>query len=799
MTHRQRLALIPAALPLVFLLPAGPAGAQITTDGTLGPAVSLSGPAVEIGAGLGRREGANLFHSFREFSVGNGQIVTFAGPDAIRNVVSRVTGGDISRIDGTPRSMVGQTDLFLVNPAGVVFGPGAQLQVPGAFHVSTADELRFSDGAVFSASNPAGSSFTTAAPEAFGFLGRAPGKIFVDRSMLRLAPSKTLSLVGGDITLDAGGAKGNTDKGIGAENGTVNLVSAAGPGTVHIADAAAEFERGGEIRVVQNVSLAGRNSFALVDVRGTEGSGTVRIRSGGLTVERAHIFADNLGDRIATGGITIQADRVSLIGARVTTDVRGAGRGGVISVSAKDLQVLDGSRIGTSVLTGYTGDAGEVRIVADRVLVRGIESEGNYYRSYINSTTAGGGSTFGGRVFIKAGLVELQPGSHITGQTTAAGNAGSVEIEAGRLLVTGSETPPTAAYDPQFTVAFIEAFALSTGNAGNIVIKADEVVLKGAVEIRSDAYGSGNGGTVKITAGRLTASSGNSLSPLITTSASFGLAGNIDITAKELLLDGKTDISSTSSGVEDAGNITIRATDTVSLTNGATISTDAESRNGGNIALSIGRLFNMQDSEVATSVRGGNGNGGNITIQPAPKTGIPDGRVFSAVLGKSRILAKASGGDGGNITIRAGQLIKSPNNIIDASSKTGVSGTIDISAPIANLTSALVVLPSGFLSTTPPLPTACAARGGQVRSSLQSGGQGGRIPDPGAPLLSNSDATGGARSASATTPRSAPNAGSQSKGVVSPLYAANLVSDPVATGCRGRSNLLVNSDSIRSQ
>src|SRR3954451_6690089 len=110
-----------------------------------------SGSQVDIGADLGTRRGDNLFHSFEKFGIAPGQTATFTGPGAIRNVISRVTGGEISNIDGTLRSTVGQADLYFLNPAGVMFGPNATLDVPGSFHVSTAHELRFADGASFSA------------------------------------------------------------------------------------------------------------------------------------------------------------------------------------------------------------------------------------------------------------------------------------------------------------------------------------------------------------------------------------------------------------------------------------------------------------------------------------------------------------------------------------------------------------------------------------------------------------------------------------------------------------------------
>src|SRR3954463_9222159 len=235
-------------LLLVALLAAGPVQAQIVTDGSLGPRVSLSGGQIEIGANLGSRRGDNLFHSFERFGIATGQSATFTGPGDIKNVISRVTGGEVSNIDGKLASTVGQADLYFLNPAGVMFGPNATLDVPGSFHVSTAHELRFADGARFSALDKTGSGLTVASPEAFGFLDRPLGRIGVDQSQLRLKPGKTLSLVGGDLTVD-GGETG----GIGVEDGKVHLTSATGPGGVRIADAATAVSQQGDIRVSQHV------------------------------------------------------------------------------------------------------------------------------------------------------------------------------------------------------------------------------------------------------------------------------------------------------------------------------------------------------------------------------------------------------------------------------------------------------------------------------------------------------------------------------------------------------------------
>ena len=117
---------------MAALAPAS-APAQITVDGTLSPARSLAGPNYAIGANLGRQLGANLFQSFGLFNVNTGESATFSGPTSVGNIIARVTGGSVSSINGTIASTIPSANLFLINPAGLVFGPNAQLQVSGAF------------------------------------------------------------------------------------------------------------------------------------------------------------------------------------------------------------------------------------------------------------------------------------------------------------------------------------------------------------------------------------------------------------------------------------------------------------------------------------------------------------------------------------------------------------------------------------------------------------------------------------------------------------------------------------------
>src|SRR4051812_18047502 len=260
-------------LLLAALLTAAPVQAQIVTDGSLGPQVSLRGGEIEIGANLGTRRGDNLFHSFEKFGIATGQTATFTGPGAIRNVISRVTGGEISNIDGTLRSTVGQADLYFLNPAGVMFGPNARLYVPGSFHVSTAHELRFDDGVSFSALDKTGSGLTVAAPEAFGFLDRTPGRIGVEGAQMELLPSKQLSLAGGTIDI-AGGASGT----LSAPGGTVTLTSLTGAGQSRVSDGAVDAARQGTIRLSNQAAMSNQGG---IDVSGNGGGGKRPAGGGG--------------------------------------------------------------------------------------------------------------------------------------------------------------------------------------------------------------------------------------------------------------------------------------------------------------------------------------------------------------------------------------------------------------------------------------------------------------------------------------------------------------------------------------
>ncbi|KST65761.1 two-partner secretion domain-containing protein [Mastigocoleus testarum] len=129
--------------------------AQLVPDNTLGEENSIITPVDSLKNQIdgGAIRGSNLFHSFKEFNIGNGKSVYFNNPGAIQNILTRVTGSNPSSILGK-LGVLGNANLFLINPNGVIFGQNASLDISGSFTATTTPSIWFDNSLEFSATNP---------------------------------------------------------------------------------------------------------------------------------------------------------------------------------------------------------------------------------------------------------------------------------------------------------------------------------------------------------------------------------------------------------------------------------------------------------------------------------------------------------------------------------------------------------------------------------------------------------------------------------------------------------------------
>ncbi|MGK7890202.1 MAG: filamentous hemagglutinin N-terminal domain-containing protein, partial [Leptolyngbyaceae cyanobacterium] len=134
------------------IAPGSKAIAQVIPDGSLSTTVT-SVNELNFDIEGGDRAGNHLFHSFDQFSIPTNGSARFNNDISIDTIISRVTGGQLSTIDGLIQAN-GTADLFLINPSGVMFGSNARLDIGGSLITTTAESVVFADGIEFNATDP---------------------------------------------------------------------------------------------------------------------------------------------------------------------------------------------------------------------------------------------------------------------------------------------------------------------------------------------------------------------------------------------------------------------------------------------------------------------------------------------------------------------------------------------------------------------------------------------------------------------------------------------------------------------
>jgi filamentous hemagglutinin family protein len=543
------------SLFIIFLLINNlPINAEVNLDGTLGRSGALPGPSYFIGADLGYHQGGNLFHSFRDFNLQSHESATFSGPNNVSNIISRVTGGNSSNIDGLIRSTIPNADMYFLNPYGIMFGPNAQLDVQGSFHASTADYLHLGNGGRFDARHPNESLLTVAPIEAFGFLTDTPAPITVQSGNLSVPFAKTLSLIGGELLMDgelsseqiSDMVKGRFTLTLFAEMGRINLISIASP--TDIISTPSGF--------IQNAKLGGKITANNTWVGATGiGGGDIFIRGGDLVLNNSELESDSLNQD--SGIIDIQVDNLTLQASEISTDTNGKGQGGKIALKIADTLTLFGTSVaGPSLI--ISGSQGQ------------LDHAGN-----------------GGPIDIEARKITLREGARITSLSEGHGNSGSIVIKASDTLAISGNPDGSFHTVPSNKPNTTE---ISDGNTDVSGLFSNS---------RSVEANAGDAGRISVQTAHLKLTDHS----IINASAKNAGGGNIGIITSDWLhLQEGRITTSVKSGIGDGGNITIENPRFVVL-NQSQIRANADKGRGGNIRIQSDQFISSSNSLISASSR----------------------------------------------------------------------------------------------------------------------------------------------------------------------------------------------------
>lgn len=649
-----------------------PVRTQILSDETVSTIVESSDNITEITGGTS--QGENLFHSFQEFSVETGNTAFFNNAIDIDNIVSRVTGGSISNIDGLIRAN-GNANLILINPSGINFGANASLDIGGSFLGSTADSLVFEDGTIFSARDTNNSPLLTVSVPVGLQLGQNSGAINVQGtghnlslatpvfspfsigavSGLKVQPGQTLGLVGGEISLDGGVLV--------AETGNIELGSVA-EGMVNLSLEEQGWVFGYEdVSAFNNVNLTQQ---AFVDVSGLN-SGSIQIQGKEIGINQGSaVMIQNLGEE-TSGTLRVNAaESLSVSGVSADGTIAGGlytealagGRGGEIAIATPQLQILEGA----SILTDTFGSAasGNININADSLQIVGFAEINPTLFSIVSAQTWGAGDA--GEINIETKSLTALNGGNIastTGGLNSTGSGGSVAINARESIELIGINPIA------FAPSQITAGSGSAGNAGNVNLETKQLTLRDGGRVDASATATGNAGNIVINTSELITVTGtvpSSLNPsLIIASANIldpalrelfklpdapsGHSGSISINTPQLQVMDGGQVTVRNDGTGNAGNLEIK-TDVLDINTNGGITAAVQAGAGGTIELEVADSLSLNSGGQIVSDNSGVGDGGKIKISTN----------FLNISDRSFITTTTFGsGKGGDITLNVAE------------------------------------------------------------------------------------------------------------------------------------------------
>ncbi len=521
--------------------------------------------------------------------------------------------------------------FWFVNPAGIVFGEGAAVNVPAAAHFSTASSLGFADGARFQIATPGGSTLSVAPPEAFGFVGGEANILFDPGTVIGTPGQLTLAAANIGLTETGVLAAAITLAAVGPGEAEVLLDgSAVSPLTGQLillgseVDALAASRGDGSLTInAGNVGLSGSQLGVFTADATPGGNLTITAATLDLLDGSALIASSGLGAAGHSGGIFVTvSDAIGVFDSRVQADAQGSGNGGNVRLAANSI-VLENAQL--AALTFAEGNGGSLTVEAAQSLTA-------TNTSVFNSSLGTGGtgdvllhggsvsltglfvgaqpSTIGGEGNVRGGVGDVRiiadselaiTSTTITTETFGAGKAGDVRLAGGTVamdtvtILAGTTTfaddgPPgdagsieiAATGTAQLNNVVINSTARAmcfdvcpSGNAGSITVSGSDVTVFGSM-LRSEVFGNGNAGAIGLFAsGALEVSSSDLASGAFAAEDTPGVGGNagsISLTGRDVTLAATFVAANTFGG--DGGQVQIDAQDAVLVTNGSFITSD---------------------------------------------------------------------------------------------------------------------------------------------------------------------------------------------------------------------------------
>ena len=662
--------------------------AQVTPDNTVNTQVNQSGNISEITGGETR--GSNLFHSFENFSVPTNNEAFFNNAESIGNIFSRVTGGNVSSIDGAIRAN-GAANLFLINPAGIIFGENASLNIGGSFYGSTAGSILFPDGE-YSALQPESESvLTVEVPIGLGFASN-PGEItnssvVNDGRGLEVAPGNNITLVGGNVKFEGGS--------IFAPDGTVNLGGLSTAGIVNLND-------NGSLSFPENIARADTifSNGAGATVAGERG-GNINLYArnaeliagdGGTSGLVAGIIGDSTPIDVQPGNITIDAtEEVTIDNSFVANVVapEASGSAGNVTINTGSLSLTNGGIIDTGVIG--QGNAGSIEITANDTISIDGESLDGFPSTIISQIAPGAvGDAESSEISINTNSLSLTNGGQVSTVLGGQGNAGSIEITADDTISIDGESSDGSPSGISSGVA-----AEASGNAGSLTIDTGSLSLTDGGQVGSNTLGNGNAELVEITAkdtisidGQRSDGTPSQIASTVQPGA-VGDAKSVNITTNFLSLTSGGIVNTNTFGQGNAGSIEIMANDTISI--------DGEGSDGSPSGIGSGvqpgAVGDAKDISITTNSLSlsnggqigagtfGQGNAGAIEIMADDTISVDGERSdgFASFIGSTVELGAV--GNANDIDITTNSLSLSNGGQIGASTfGQGNAGAIEITA-----------------------------------------------------------------------------------------------------------------------